>query len=212
MEILVLKRKDSINLMKNKLITIGIIVAILFLIGYFSYKSGYNKALNSVKSEVIYVKGDTIYGELPELIPDTVYLPSEPTLPTKPDTIIIDSIHYIVQTVDTMAILSDYILKRSYSKLLFDTDTIGKLQVGWNTQYNKSSDLWYNFIPYNKQTTIIKPSKIKRFRVMAGIGTNNYYSAQFQVNISENWVIGYQYLNNFSDKQNNHLLNIGIDF
>jgi hypothetical protein len=54
---------------------------------------------------------------------------------------------YIVQKVDTAAIIREYEVKRFYSETLFNNQ-YGKPDVSFTLQYNKISGLRYDFIPF----------------------------------------------------------------
>lgn len=129
------------------------------------------------KPEVKYVKGetvrDTIYSE--KLVPYNVYLPPKPVLPMKPDTI--NNVVYM--SVDTAQIISNYITRNSYRKVMFDNKD-GKLIVDAVVQYNQLGRLAYEFTPIQKQITktrVLVPflsSSWNSFGIV-GIGGGLYY-------------------------------------
>lgn len=191
-----------------------IILGVLSLIGCFIgvYRWGYDKGTDSI---II----DEGYQPLP-LMRDTVYIktpvkeetPEKPILPTKTDTCWRDSIIYVTQRVDTLKIIADYIVKRTYEETLFSTDTLGTLRVGWETQYNKSSVLWYDYQPVRKITNYTT-TRDRNFRILMGIGTKDILSAQLQYNVNDRFVVGYQFLRQENNNGlNSHMLNFGIDF
>ena len=116
------------------------------VIGFFAGR----KTIDT-KEMVRYVQGETITGsvDLPQPVES---IPENPTLPMKSDTII----EYVVQVVDTAAIIADYIIRREYTPILFDNPTIGKLSLSTTVQYNKIIGLNYEFIPIVKEITRYK--------------------------------------------------------
>lgn len=166
-------------------------IAILFLvIGFFVGRSG-----SEIVTKVEYVKGeairDTIYAG--KLIPYEVKTPDKPILPMKIDTIRIPGkpdIQYM--KVDTAQIIADYIKENSYTNVLFDDKTKGKLTVATKVQYNKLKRLGFEFIPIEKVVTkenirVITPFIQGSYNTIGyvGVGGGFYY---------HNVGVGYKYL------------------
>lgn len=105
-----------------------------------------------------YIKGDTITDSIPYPEPYEVVKTNTVVLPGKIDTVFIDGDTVFVNTgeIDTAAILADYILKRNYSRVLLDDDTLGYLSVGGSVQYNKLISLHYKFNPITKQIETVR--------------------------------------------------------
>jgi hypothetical protein len=93
-----------------------------------------------------YIRGEPVSGIISNIEPVTTEAPVTSTLPVKIDTIFVNSICYVVQSVDTSAIIREYELKRFYSETLFNNQ-YGKLDVSFSSQYNRVSDLKYDFMP-----------------------------------------------------------------
>lgn len=111
------------------------------------------------KTEVKYVKGktvtDTIYSE--RLVPYKVEIPVHPDLPLKPDTSKKDPVHTEIKfVVDTAKIIANYIVRNSYKQTLFDSDTVGRLDVEAVVQYNKMQKLGWNYTPIHKEVIKIQ--------------------------------------------------------
>ena len=137
--------------LKTKII-IGIVVALL--IGATSFFLG----RSTIDAEIEYRDGevvhDTIYSE--QLVIDTVVIPEEPDLPTKPDTVKLPGEKIIIiQIVDTAKIIANYIEKRKYNNRLFDNEN-GKLDISADVQYNELKQLRYTFVPKLKEVTKLK--------------------------------------------------------
>jgi hypothetical protein len=122
-----------------------------------------------------------------------------------------DSVNVVIEKVDTLKILEDWLTKRKYELNLFDNDTIGKLDVDAVIQYNQIQHFGYNYIPTHKQTTITKEKQLLFEPFMSGgmsIGLDQNKKAtpgvalQFGAFIKGNcgFSVGYQYL--FGDIQN----------
>lgn len=116
------------------------------------------------KTDIKYVKGETVRDWFPILTPFKVTKPSDPIYKYKENTAI----------VDTAAIIEDWITKRDYKQTLFDNNN-GKLDIDFSVQYNKPFNLGYSFTPIQKQTTIYKVKTWQPF-VSASYSTLNYVS------------------------------------
>jgi hypothetical protein len=119
-------------------------------VGFFA-----GRCTNKVVTKTEYVKGDPVSGTITDIEPVSTEMPEVVTLPVKTDTVYIDNIRYLTQTVDTSAIIREYELRRFYSETLFNNQ-YGKLDVSFSTQYNKVSDLKYDFTPVTIVRTVEK--------------------------------------------------------
>ena len=70
---------------------------------------------------------------------------------------------------DTTAIMKDWATKRSYSEKVFDIDTVGKMTVDAEVQYNRLKMVGYDFRPVQKTVTNTIYT-VKAFKPMAGVG------------------------------------------
>lgn len=140
-----------------KLSTISVIGFITFFILGIVMGSFFNKAKDLTKIEYVTLpsKDSLIY--VTKLIKESV--PSNPKYLTKLDTIVVrDTVNITktvvkyVQSVDTLAIVKDWIVRREYREVLFDNDTLGKFTAELAVQYNKLESINYSYEP--KQRTI----------------------------------------------------------
>jgi hypothetical protein len=126
----------------------GVICLVVGLaVGFLGGRAFWNE-----KETVKYVRGEAVRGTVGALEPVKIEIPNVQELPLRSDTVYMDKIRYIHSVVDTAAIILDYELKRSYVVPLFDNQ-YGKLDVSMSTQYNRISDLSYNYIPIQKVIT-----------------------------------------------------------
>lgn len=119
--------------------TKAIIVSILIgiLIGFFIGKSFFQTS-----AKIKYVKGETIEKTIQIPIPYRVEIPATPQYIYKIDTIS----ETIYQTVDTTAILADWVLKREYKEKILN-NTQGELDIEAEIQYNRLQSMKYTFTP-----------------------------------------------------------------
>ena len=130
--------------MKENTVVILICVALAAIIGFIA-----GRARSDVIYKTEYVKGDPITQTITNIAPISKEKPAVSVLPVKRDTVYMDNIVYVRETVDTAAIIADYELKRSYNVPLFNNE-YGKLDISLTSQYNKLGDLSYTFIPMQK--------------------------------------------------------------
>ena len=130
--------------------------------------------LNKEKYEVVIkeVKGDTIK--------EVVHLPSPTIQQSKLD--IASLPHYVfkeivrvdtitqIATIDTLAILRDYMAIKNYSYTLFNNE-YGKLTLDQSTQYNSLVSTSYHYEPIKRVELLQKKWQIL---IGAGYSTNNY--------------------------------------
>ena len=150
--------------MKTKIILISalLLLAFGFLAGRWSVRP---------KTETLFVQGetvrDTIFSE--QLVPYRVEVPARPELPLRPDTIFLHGKpEIIVFKADTAQIIENYIVANFYRKTLFDNQKDGRLIISATVQYNRLSQLSYDFTPMQRVTTI------ERRRVMEPFLSTSY--------------------------------------
>ena len=163
----------------------------------------------STKETIKYIQGPTITDSIPYPVPYEVKVPSEPEYIYKRDTLWQDSLIFVHETVDTLAVLADWIKQRNYENILFDVDTLGRLVVNTQVQYNKLQDLRYTFTPVQKQVTKMKDPLFEPFiflganvtywRPVLEVGTfiKSHYGIGFEVGYVEkptySFKIGYKF-------------------
>lgn len=149
-------------------------IILSFVIGFFIGRT------TSQKESIKYIKGDTIHDSIMIPPPVSEFIPDNPKYVYKYDTTYLpkDSIIYVTESVDTAAILADWIKCRYYDLQLFNTDTLGVLNVRANVQYNRLSNLTYDYIPVYKKVTVHKDPLFMPF-VMGGI--NSYWRPEIEI-------------------------------
>lgn len=146
-----------------------------------------------IKTE--YIKGETIRDTIRTPYPVLVEIPAKPQLPLKPDTVWLSP---EVPETDTAAIIAEYIKSRHYSEILFDSDTLGRLKVEAQVQYNILQALGYEFTPVTKQITVERKKVYEPF-ILTSVNTFGYAGiggGLFRNNLG----ITGQYLTNFRDE------------
>ena len=83
-----------------------------------------------------------------------------------------------IYQVDTVEIVKDYMLERSYSQTFFDSKEKGRLIVNSTVQYNKQKNIGIDYIPVTQIETVTKTIKpIWTPFVSVGYNSLNYVSA-----------------------------------
>lgn len=125
------------------------------------------------RETIKYVKGETITRkiEVPKYI--TSVVPAKPIFPVKTDTIYVNKEKLVIQTVDTGAIIQNYISERRYSFNVFDNEN-GKLDVRQTIQYNELQKFDYSFTPLRKEIISERERIVIPF---AGINYNSFNQA-----------------------------------
>jgi len=129
--------------MKEYLYIISGIVLALAIGFYIGRKT------DRVVTKTEYIRGETITDTLRIPYPVREEVPVYVTLPVRRDTIYIDNIIYVRESVDTSAIIAEYIVKRTYDLNVFDNE-YGKLSANLDLQYNKLQHFDYTFTPIQK--------------------------------------------------------------
>ncbi|MDL2290391.1 hypothetical protein LJB95_03205 [Paludibacteraceae bacterium OttesenSCG-928-F17] len=204
--------------MKNSnIIGIVLIFFILFLT-YLFCDFLHNKG-SETKTE--YIQGETIKDGIDAagIVPISEEIPVNPTLPQKQVEIeyrdtgsikVVEVPKYIIETVDTAAIIAEYILKRTYEITLFDNMENGKLLVYPSLQYNRLAGLDYEFTPVYKQTTI---TKVQKWHPFLSVSYNTFNTVGLGGGIFYNhWGIEYQYIQDFNTSHSGHLIGLKYKF
>lgn len=154
---------------------VGILLGILiiFLIGFFI-----GKCTRKESARTEYIPGEVIRDTVYQIPEPSEEVPPQPIYITKLDTLYLDSLIYVHESVDTTAILSDWIKKRSYDICLFDVDTLGTMNVHADIQYNKLQGMSYDYAPVYKKVTEIRKPLFTPF-VMGGI--NSHWRPELEV-------------------------------
>jgi hypothetical protein len=120
---------------------------------------------------VKYIRETPIHDTIRRLEPVRVETTVMSLLPMRQDTVYIDRMVYTREVVDTAAIIADYELKRSYAVQLFDNKQYGKLNIGFDVQYNRVGEMSYEFVPV---TRIVYQEKAWRPFLSISYGTLGY--------------------------------------
>ena len=139
-----------------------IIIAVLagFFAGLTLNRPQYGKTVQFVPGETIH---DTI--RIPE--PYRVEIPRYYRLPTITETVFVNDTLRIVERVDTLQIIRDFVAINHYNFNVFDIDTVGTLNVRQSIQYNRLRTFEYDFTPIFREITLTRQP---RWAVTAGVG------------------------------------------
>ena len=148
-------------------LTIGI------LIGFFA-----GRKTIETKEVVRYIKDDPVSGTVSGLIPAKETVPDDPVFPLLFDTVYMDKFIYVAAKADTAAIIDDYIASREYTPVLFDSPQIGKLSLSATVQYNKLSEVSYEFEPIYREVT---KYRAKVWQPYLGASLNTFNQATFAI-------------------------------
>lgn len=118
-----------------------IIMLLSVVLGFFAGRASTDRI-----EDTIAISGEPVSGSVTGMQPVSETKPLNPELPMRRDTVYIDSIIYVRETVDTAAIIAEYELSRQYLVPLFDNQ-YGKLELSVSTQYNRLHDVSYTFLP-----------------------------------------------------------------
>lgn len=159
-----------------------------------------------IKTKVKYVHRPTIHDSIPAPVPYEVKIPSSPEYKYK----YIDSSKTVI---DTSAIINDWITSKSYQSILIDNDTIGKLKLNAEVQYNGLRKLDYEFTPIQVVTTTVTSNK-KKLEFLGGAGLSTNGIVNFQLGIITKNHLGFSYQFNIdpSNGKNYHGLNVLLKY
>lgn len=189
--------------------TIIYIAGILFAlaIGFFIGRQTIDKI-----DKIVYEKGEIVSGSVDtaQFIPIKEEAPEKPELPLKPMIIYQDtgSTKYILQIIDTAAIIADYIKKREYQIKPFDNKEFGKLELYPMVQYNKLIGFDYSFTPV---TQIRHREKGWQPFVSASYSTLDYLGIGGGI-FYRNLGFEYQYQLGYRSTQNGHSFGLKYKF
>lgn len=171
---------------------LGIIICLI--IGFFIGRLTVN-----TKTDIKYVKGETVRDYIPILTPFKVTRPSDPIY-------LRDTIN---GKIDTAGIIADWVLKREYKQTLFDNNN-GKLDIDFSVQYNKPFNFGYSFTPIHKEINTYKEKVWQPYLSgsystldIAGIGGGLFY---------HNLGIEYQYQKDFRSNSTGHSFGLKYKF
>lgn len=133
--------------MKTRLTPLLIIVILGFaVLAYQEYQEV--KRLKSVtnKTDVKFLHGDTLRDTIPIKEPIVIYRDTGSIR-------YLDAIRKDSSRIDSAKLLADYAMLRTYRNELFNNDSLGSLVLSSTVQYNRLSNLSYEFVPIHKVIT-----------------------------------------------------------
>ena len=94
----------------------------------------------------------------------------------------------VIDKTDSTKIVKDWITERTYEETLFDSDTLGKLDVTAKVQYNQLMSLGYNYVPMQKQQEVVQ-NQIKYFSPFIGAGISTLPTIEVDLGafIKDSW-------------------------
>jgi hypothetical protein len=200
--------------MNNKIKVPLMLIGFGIVMGIIGFIIGRNTVDSTSIRTIDYVSLPAIHDSIPRPVPYKVEVPSDPEYiyKYKTDTITVDSIR-TVKVIDTSAVLKDWSLKRSYKNTLFDNDSIGKLQVTSEVQYNQLRNLKYTYYPIMKVETnrIISKNKLELLGG-AGLSPNGAFNLQFGIFTKKHLGFSYQYMRDVNNNKNYHGFNVLIKY
>lgn len=195
---------------KKRLIILFVVTALLTaVIGFFLGRSAIEK---EIVTNIKYIKGEKITNTIDKPVPYAVEIPADTLsiiqdcikngiyselFPEKPITEYVNITHE-----DTLAIVRDWAMKRLYDEIMFDSDTLGRMEIKMEVQYNRMGLLTYSFTPVHKHIET-KIRQVKKFSPYIGAGFsygswgNNQSDVLLNANvgffIKETYGINFQY-------------------
>lgn len=184
-----------------------ILCIIFYILGYYEGKDSVEPI---IKTE--FIQSSPVSGLIKDPEPMIVDIPEIPWLITFKDTIRTSDTTYIIQPVDSLEILKDYLTKRTYNLNIFNIDTVGTCDITAITYRNRLELLGYNFVPINKVITNTYNKPKYQLFLGGGFGTNNMASGQLGLFFNNNWGLSYQYLYDINNKKSFNGINVLYKF
>lgn len=114
------------------------------------------------------------------------------------------------KVIDTAAIIAEYEARRTYKAMVFDSDTLGKLEVFPVIQHNSLYGLDYNFTPVYREKIITRTKVFQQFASVS-YSTLNYVNVGGGI-FYHNLGFEYQYQINLGYQNNGHLFGVKYKF
>ena len=164
----------------------------------------------SYETEIRYVQGDVVRDTVLDIRLVSEFIPSEPELIYSVDTFYMDNMVFVEAKVDSTAIFNEYIARREYATVLFDTPTLGKLSIFETIQYNRPTEKRYDFVPIYKETT---KYRIKTWQPYFGASFNTFNQAVVSAGtFYKNTGVDLQYIHDFDLRKKGYGLGIMYRF
>lgn len=177
---------------------IAAIAILLFLSGIYIGKKNV-KVIEKIVTE--YVPGEPVHDSIPYPVPyyvvepvDTANLIAQCVKDGIYQELFPEKVIYLTDSTqftkpDSTAIMADWATKREYKETLFDIDTVGKCTIDATIQYNRMSNLKYDFNPVYKQQTVYVESK-RKILPFVGAGITTFPSASLDIGFFANQSFG----------------------
>ena len=139
-----------------------LVIGVLAIFGLGFYIGRKQEPETIIKTEIEYVQLPPVHDSIPYPVPYQVNVPADTAdvikaakesgkyadlFPIQPG----DTAY--VSKEDSSAVIRDWGTERLYAETLFDSDTLGKVDINAKVQYNRLEHLDYTFTPIQKQTT-----------------------------------------------------------
>ena len=182
-----------------------ILCMICFVCGFYA-----GRKTVDTKEVIRYIKGDPVSGTVFDLIPAKETVPDDPVLPLLLDTVYKDKFIYVDVKVDTAAIINDYIASREYTPVLFDNPKVGKLSLSATVQYNKLSEVSYEFEPIYREVT---KYRTKVWWPHIGLAYNTFNQLTFELGtFHKNIGVELQYISDFNRDEKGYGVGVKYKF
>ena len=179
------------------------LMAVCLIAGIFI---GLNR--RSVEYSVItrFVYGETIRDSIEVPVPYLVEIPKFYRLPTITETVFVNDTLTIVERVDTLQIIRDFVAINHYQFNVFSNDTVGVFDVNLSVQYNLLRSFDYSFTPMIREVTrTVQPTLIP----FASVSTNTFQTVGIGGGVLfRNIGIEYQFLHNHSLNNSGHQISL----
>ena len=122
-------------------------------------------------------------------------VPKTPELPVIRDTIYIkgETIS-IMETVDTAAIIQDYITERNYTLPIYEGNA-GTITGNATVQYNKLTSFDFKLVPVIREIIYKEPVRIRPY---IGVGFSSFNQGEIEIGaIKNHWGVGIGYVKDF---------------
>ena len=136
------------NKMRAKIILAVVGCVICLCVGFL-----FGRSTSKVETRVEYIREPAVSGVVHNITPTKEVVPISSVLPMVRDTVYVDRVRYILERVDTAAIIAEYELRRTYELPVFDNQ-YGRLDLTLDMQYNRLDTVRFEFAPIRTIQTV----------------------------------------------------------
>ena len=156
-------------------------VIVILGIALFGFYLGRKTAPTKIKTKIIYKPGEKVEVTVEKPVPYEVSVPADTAdiiracvkdgIYTElfPSKVITEYVE--VDKTDTAAIMRDWAAIRKYSETVFDSDTLGKMVVNTEVQYNRLKNINCDYTPMIKEVETTKYG-VRLFSPFVGVGAS----------------------------------------